>query len=177
LIGINVYGRRWALLASKAARIVEAARGRPVIDFGSRRAQGVDAAVNGARAFYVAGLSATSAHPLCSPSRRGGHPANVEDRRCRKQVFREFDRGHDVIATADEALPLLQPVMARGRRVNPPPTLDTVRAHARREITRLPPHLRSLGQAEPYPVAISGKLARAERATRSRIAEADIQDA
>ena len=48
------------LLASKAVRVVEAAGGRPIIDFGSRRAQGVDAAVSGARAFYVAGLSATS---------------------------------------------------------------------------------------------------------------------
>lgn len=48
------------LFASKAARIVEAAAGRPVVDFGSRRAQGIDAAIGGARAFYVAGVSATS---------------------------------------------------------------------------------------------------------------------
>ena len=48
------------ILASKAARIVHAARGRPVVDFGGRRAQGLDAAVKGARAFFVAGVSATS---------------------------------------------------------------------------------------------------------------------
>jgi nicotinate phosphoribosyltransferase len=48
------------MLASKAARVVEAAAGRRVIDFGSRRAHGIDAAVSGARAFYVAGISATS---------------------------------------------------------------------------------------------------------------------
>lgn len=48
------------LLASKAARIVAAANGRPVVDFGSRRAHGVDAAIRGARAAYLAGASATS---------------------------------------------------------------------------------------------------------------------
>ncbi|WP_406855742.1 nicotinate phosphoribosyltransferase [Alsobacter sp. KACC 23698] len=48
------------LLSSKAARIVKAAAGRPVVDFGSRRAQGLDAALKGARAFAIAGVSATS---------------------------------------------------------------------------------------------------------------------
>lgn len=48
------------LLASKAARVVEAARGRPVIDFGARRMHGTDAALKAARAFYVAGCTATS---------------------------------------------------------------------------------------------------------------------
>ena len=48
------------VLASKAARIVAAARGRTVIDFGTRRAHGIDAAVKGARAYYIAGVNATS---------------------------------------------------------------------------------------------------------------------
>jgi nicotinate phosphoribosyltransferase len=48
------------LLASKAARVVAAARGRAVVDFGARRTHGVDAAVDGARAFYIAGARATS---------------------------------------------------------------------------------------------------------------------
>ncbi len=48
------------VLASKAARVVTAAKGRRVVDFGSRRAQGVDAALSGARAFYIAGVDATS---------------------------------------------------------------------------------------------------------------------
>lgn len=48
------------ILASKAARIVTAARGRKVVDFGARRAQGTDAATKGARAFYIAGVAATS---------------------------------------------------------------------------------------------------------------------
>lgn len=48
------------ILASKAARMVQAAQGRPVVDFGGRRAQGLDAAVKGARAFFIAGVAATS---------------------------------------------------------------------------------------------------------------------
>jgi nicotinate phosphoribosyltransferase len=48
------------ILASKAARIVTAARGRSVVDFGARRAQGIDAAIKGARAFYIAGADSTS---------------------------------------------------------------------------------------------------------------------
>jgi nicotinate phosphoribosyltransferase len=48
------------LLASKAARVVEAAQGRPVVDFGLRRIHGIDAGVKAARAFHIAGVSATS---------------------------------------------------------------------------------------------------------------------
>ena len=44
------------MLASKAARVVAAARGASVVDFGARRAQGMDAATKGARAFYIAGV-------------------------------------------------------------------------------------------------------------------------
>jgi nicotinate phosphoribosyltransferase len=56
---MNVIGLE-TVLASKAARVVKAAAGRPVIDFGSRRAQGIDAALYGARAFHVAGAASTS---------------------------------------------------------------------------------------------------------------------
>ncbi|MCI0436023.1 MAG: nicotinate phosphoribosyltransferase, partial [Gemmatimonadetes bacterium] len=48
------------VLASKAARVVTAARGRAVVDFGLRRIHGTDAALKAARAFYVAGVSSTS---------------------------------------------------------------------------------------------------------------------
>jgi nicotinate phosphoribosyltransferase len=48
------------VLASKAARIVEAAQGREVVDFGLRRMHGFDAALKGARAFHIAGVHATS---------------------------------------------------------------------------------------------------------------------
>ncbi len=49
-----------SLIATKSARIVRAAQGRPVTEFGSRRAQGPDAAVLGARAAYIAGCTGTA---------------------------------------------------------------------------------------------------------------------
>ncbi|MDE2718538.1 MAG: nicotinate phosphoribosyltransferase [Chloroflexota bacterium] len=48
------------MLASKAHRVVTVARGRAVIDFGARRMHGTDAALNAARAFWIAGVNATS---------------------------------------------------------------------------------------------------------------------
>ena len=49
-----------SLIATKSSRIVRAARGRAVLEFGSRRAQGADGAVLGARAAYIAGASGTA---------------------------------------------------------------------------------------------------------------------
>ncbi len=49
-----------SLIATKANRIVTAAQGRPVMEFGSRRAQGYDGAVYGARAAYIGGCSGTA---------------------------------------------------------------------------------------------------------------------
>jgi nicotinate phosphoribosyltransferase len=49
-----------SLAASKAARVVAAAGGRMVVDFGSRRAHGTDAALKVARATYLAGGQGTS---------------------------------------------------------------------------------------------------------------------
>lgn len=48
------------LIATKANRIVRAAQGRSVIEFGSRRAHGAQAAILGARAAYIGGCSATT---------------------------------------------------------------------------------------------------------------------
>ncbi len=49
-----------SLVATKANRIVRAAEGRPVSEFGSRRAQGASAAILGARAAYIGGCSSTA---------------------------------------------------------------------------------------------------------------------
>ena len=49
-----------SLIATKASRIVRAAQGRPVMEFGSRRAQGCDGAIYGARAAYIAGCCGTA---------------------------------------------------------------------------------------------------------------------
>jgi nicotinate phosphoribosyltransferase len=48
------------LVASKAARVTTAAGGRPVIEFGSRRAHGVEAGVLAARAAFIGGCAGTS---------------------------------------------------------------------------------------------------------------------
>ena len=49
-----------SLIATKANRIVRAAKGRVVLEFGSRRAQGADAAIIGARAAYIGGCNGTA---------------------------------------------------------------------------------------------------------------------
>ncbi len=49
-----------SLIATKTARIVSAAQGRPVSEFGSRRAQGTAGAILGARAAYIAGCASSA---------------------------------------------------------------------------------------------------------------------
>ncbi|MDF2594378.1 MAG: nicotinate phosphoribosyltransferase [Clostridia bacterium] len=49
-----------SLIATKAARVVKAAEGDPVLEFGLRRAQGPDAGIYGARAAVIGGCAATS---------------------------------------------------------------------------------------------------------------------
>ena len=49
-----------SLIATKANRVVRAAAGRTVLEFGSRRAQGPDAAILGARAAYIGGVNGTA---------------------------------------------------------------------------------------------------------------------
>lgn len=61
-----------SLIATKAHRIVTAAQGRDVFEFGSRRAQGNDAAILGARAAYIGGCAGTACS-ICEP--RYGIPA------------------------------------------------------------------------------------------------------
>jgi nicotinate phosphoribosyltransferase len=49
-----------SLIATKANRIVRAAEGRPVMEFGTRRAHGAEAAILGARAAYIGGCAGTA---------------------------------------------------------------------------------------------------------------------
>ena len=62
-----------SLIATKANRIVRAADGRPVSEFGARRAQGTAAAILGARAAYIGGCASTAC-TLCE--REFGIPAS-----------------------------------------------------------------------------------------------------
>jgi nicotinate phosphoribosyltransferase len=49
-----------SLIATKAARIVYAAQGRAILEFGARRAHGYDASIYGARAAYISGAVGSS---------------------------------------------------------------------------------------------------------------------
>jgi nicotinate phosphoribosyltransferase len=84
----------------------------------------------------------------------------------RKQVLRSYGPdgrfARDVVAEETDRQqgdPLVQHVMAGGKRLRPLPTLDEARAHARVQLERLPAPLRELEDAaEPYPVEIAPSL-------------------
>jgi nicotinate phosphoribosyltransferase len=84
------------LLASKAARVVAAARDRRVVDFAMRRMHGTDAALKGARAFYIAGVDATSnvlaGHLYGIPVAGTMAHSYVQAHRGELESFREFAR-------------------------------------------------------------------------------------
>jgi nicotinate phosphoribosyltransferase len=85
----------------------------------------------------------------------------------RKQVWRRYDAegrmAGDTLSLETDARPgetLIHPVMHAGRRVQPRPGLDECRAHAARELGRLPLQLRELKPGASYPVAVADELVR-----------------
>ena len=83
----------------------------------------------------------------------------------RKQVWRTSDgdgrMASDVLSLENDELPgetLIAPVMRKGKRIAPAPTLAQIREHAARELARLPEPLRQLKSGTDYPVTISDKL-------------------
>lgn len=78
----------------------------------------------------------------------------------RKQVHRFV--GHDLLALADEPVEggrsLLEPVMANGRRLGPPPSLAELRSRCREAVASLPAPLRQLDPIAPYGVRVSDGL-------------------
>ena len=88
-----------SLIATKASRIVRAAKGRAVLEFGSRRAQGADGAVLGARAAYIGGCKGTA----CTISEElFGVPATGTMAHAWVQMF---DTEYDVFRTYCENYP------------------------------------------------------------------------
>ena len=86
----------------------------------------------------------------------------------RKQVWRHY--GADGRMTGDllsldtgaqaraHGEPLIHPVMRDGRRLSPPPSLDDIRRHAKRELERLPETVRRLEPGAAYPVEVGSDL-------------------
>lgn len=84
----------------------------------------------------------------------------------RKQVFRQYENNiiaKDILTLEDdkqEGLSLLQPYMVEGKRVSETPGLEDIRKYTGEQLKSLPPNLRKLHKALPYPVDISSTLAR-----------------
>ena len=82
------------LIATKASRICEAARGEPVLEFGLRRAQGIDGGIMAARAAYIGGCVGTSnvlAGKLLDIPVKGTHAHSwVMSYESEMQSFREY---------------------------------------------------------------------------------------
>jgi nicotinate phosphoribosyltransferase len=94
----------------------------------------------------------------------------------RKQVWRRYDaegRFAGDLLTLDGRVevgePLIRPVMKAGKRLNPPETLDAIRARAKSELERLPATLRRLEPGATYPVAVGDDLVQLAAEVDSRL--------
>ncbi|HSF04995.1 MAG TPA: nicotinate phosphoribosyltransferase [Methylomirabilota bacterium] len=120
------------MLASKAARSVLAARGRPIVDFGLRRTHGIDAGLKAARAAYLVGADLTS--NVLAGLAYGIPPAGtmahsyVEAFAREIDSFRAFARAfpasttllidtYDTVAGAHKAVIVAREMQARGQRL------------------------------------------------------------
>jgi nicotinate phosphoribosyltransferase len=85
------------LVATKAARVVEAAAGGAILEFGLRRAQGPDGAVSAARGAYIGGVAATS---NVLAGRLHGIPVRGTHAHSWVQVFGDEQQAFDAYADA-----------------------------------------------------------------------------
>ena len=99
----------------------------------------------------------------------------------RKQVWRRYaGDGHmagdtmSIEGDDQEGEPLIQLVMREGRRIGVSPTLVEIRAHAARELGRLPEPLRRLEPQRLYPVQVADALLRLAKEVDSRLAHAMV---
>jgi nicotinate phosphoribosyltransferase len=102
----------------------------------------------------------------------------------RKQVWRCYGADGrimgDVLSVEDDKQagePLIQQVMKGGRRIAPSPALADIRAHAARELERLPEPLRKLQPGATCPVEVADALTRLAREVDRRLAEREKERA
>jgi nicotinate phosphoribosyltransferase len=88
----------------------------------------------------------------------------------RKQVFRRFNESgrmeSDILTLEKDphaGTPLIVPVMRKGKRLDPAPSLESIREHATSQLRLLADRLRRIDRASPYPVKISKALCDAAR--------------
>jgi len=98
----------------------------------------------------------------------------------RKQVWRSFGADGrmvgDVLSLESDAQigkPLLVPAMRAGRRLEPSPTLDEIRARAREDLDRLPEPLQRLESGAAYPVVVAEPLRRLAKEVELRLGIAE----
>jgi nicotinate phosphoribosyltransferase len=121
------------LIATKAARMLIATRGAPVVDFGTRRAHGVEAALYGARAAYIGGCEGTSnvkAGQLFGIPVRGTHAHSwVESFDHELDSFRAFAKAfpdncvllvdtYDIVEGVRQAVRVAEELRASGKRLS-----------------------------------------------------------
>lgn len=148
------------LVASKAARVVAAAQGRTLVDFGMRRAHGAEAAVLGARAAYLAGFDGTA---TVEAGRRWGVPVFGT-------MAHSYVQAHDDETTAFEAF-------VRARPVRPTllvDTYDTLRGVGR--VAALARRLAPQGHAITAVRLDSGDLLALAQASRRLLDQAGAGD-
>jgi nicotinate phosphoribosyltransferase len=95
----------------------------------------------------------------------------------RKQVWRQYlpdgTMAGDILSLETDKQsgePLIKPVMQNGRHVAPLPTLEEIRQHAARQLSRLPEPLRRLKPGTDYPVRVADALVRLATEVDSRLA-------
>jgi nicotinate phosphoribosyltransferase len=94
----------------------------------------------------------------------------------RKQIWRRYDRNDrmmaDVLSTEQDnqdGEPLIQPVMANGKRIASQLSLHELRAHGRRELERLPRELTTTKSQVSYPVQVAAALEQLAAVTDARL--------
>ena len=112
------------LIASKAARVITAASGRPVVEFGSRRAHGVEAGVLAARAAFVGGCEGTS---NTYAGRRFGIPvygtqahswimAHEDEAKAFRDFLNVFPENSTLLVDTYDVRAAIEKIMALGRK-------------------------------------------------------------